>query len=404
MQMNRRNFVTTLGAGLTLGATSRLSLAQDSGPIRIGALNPITGSGSPYGTGMQKMILAAAETVNAAGGAAGRQIQVVAEDSQTNPQAGVLAAKKLIEVNKVQAIVGTWSSGVTLAVLPLCRAAGIPILHVSGAPNLSDLNVTGGLGYRFHTPNGRTGRCYAEMCKKEGFKRVATMAFNNASGLGLTEGFAKAWKDMGNDIVEKVVYEPNQSSYRSELMKVLAARPDAIVTGSYYADTTIIMREWFQTGHKNRWVIPGHATTPEFIKAVGSAAEGVLTADLVVAKDSPSYAPYDEAYRKQMGQPGESNIYAAMTWDMMIALALAIEATGSTDMAAVNRNIRTVSNAPGTKVHGFADGKAKLKSGKIDYDGASSILDFDESGDITPDFGVYQIEKGELARKYTLRI
>jgi branched-chain amino acid transport system substrate-binding protein len=73
-------------------------------------------------------------------------------------------------------------------------------------------------------------------------------------------------------------------------------------------------------------------------------------------------------------------------------------------MAAVNRNIRTVSNAPGTKAHGFADGKAKLKSGKIDYDGASSILDFDESGDITPDFGVYQIEKGELARKYTLRI
>src|SRR6266498_983207 len=120
MQMNRRDFVATLGAGLTLGATSRLALAQDTGPIRIGALNPITGSGSPYGTGMQKMILAAAETVNAAGGAVGRQIQVLAEDSQTNPQAGVLAAKKLIEVNKVQAIVGTWSSGVTLAVLPLC--------------------------------------------------------------------------------------------------------------------------------------------------------------------------------------------------------------------------------------------------------------------------------------------
>ena len=311
---------------------------------------------------MQKMILAAAETVNAAGGAAGRQIQVFAEDSQTNPQAAVLAAKKLIEVNRVQAILGTWSSGVTLAVLPLCRAANIPILHVSGAPNLSDLNVTGGLGYRFHTPNGRTGRCYAEMCKKEGFKRVATMAFNNASGLGLTEGFAKAWKDMGNDLVEKVVYEPNQPSYRSELMKVLAARPDAIVTGSYYADTTIIMREWFQTGQKTRWIIPGHATTPEFIKAVGpTVAEGVLTADLVVAKESPAYAPYDEAYRKQMGQPGESNIYAAMTWDMVIALALAIEAAGSANMTDVNKNIRTVANAPGTKVHSFADGKAKLQ-------------------------------------------
>jgi branched-chain amino acid transport system substrate-binding protein len=404
MQINRRNFVTALGAGFALSATSELSLAQDSGPIRIGALNPVTGSGSPYGTGMQKMIIAAAETVNAAGGVLGRQIQIFAEDDQTNPQAGVLAAKKLIEVNRVQAILGTWASGVTLAVLPLCKTANIPIFHTSGAPDLSDLKVTGGLGYRFHTPNGRTGRCYAEMCKKEGFKRVATMAFNNASGLGLTEGFAKAWKEMGNDIVEKVVYEPNQPSYRSELMKVLAAKPDAIVTGSYYADSTIIMREWFQTGQKTRWVIPGHATTPEFIKAVGPAAEGVLTADLVVARESPSYPAYDEAYRKQMGQPGEANIYAAMTWDMLVALALAIEATGSDKMTEVNKNIRTVANPPGTAVHGFAEGKQKLKTGKIDYDGCSSVLNFDENGDITPDFGVYQIESGVLARKYTLRI
>jgi len=404
MQMNRRSFVTAVGAGITLSATSKWALAQGTGPIRIGALNPVTGAGSPYGSGMQKMILAAADAVNAAGGVAGRQIQIFAEDDQTNPQAGVLAAKKLIEVNKVQAILGTWASGVTLAVLPLCKAANIPILHTSGAPDLSDLKVTGGLGYRFHTPNGRTGRCYAEMCKKEGFKRVATMAFNNASGLGLTEGFAKAWKEMGNEIVEKVVYEPNQTSYRSELMKVLAAKPDAIVTGSYYADSTILMREWFQTGQKTRWVIPGHATTPEFIKAVGSVAEGVLTADLVVAKESPSYAPFDEAYRKQMGQSGDSNIYAAMTWDMLIALALAIESAGSVNTTEVNKSIRVVANPPGTTVHVFADGKKKLKEGKIDYDGCSSVLNFDDNGDITPDFGVYKIESGALARQYTLRI
>lgn len=405
MHMNRREFAAALAAGATLTAISRTTLAQETGPIRIGALNPITGSGSPYGTGMLKMIQAAADTVNAAGGVIGRQIQIVAEDDQTSPQAGVLAAKKLIEVNKVQAIVGTWASGVTLAALPLCREAGIPLLHVSGAPALSDLNVTGGWAYRFHTPNGRTGRCYAEMCKKEGFKRAATMAFNNASGLGLTEGFETAWKQMGNELVGKVVYEPNQPSYRSELMKVLAGKPDVIVTGSYYADSTIIVREWFQTGAKNRWVIPGHATTPEFIKAVGNRlAEGILTADLVVAKDSQAYPGYDTAYRGAMSQPGESNIYAAMCWDMMVALALAIEATGSANMTDVNRNIRTVANAPGAKVYTSAEGKAKLRQGKIDYDGASSILEFDQNGDVTPDFGVYEIKNGELVQQYTLRV
>lgn len=405
MKMNRRNFVAALGAGLTLSATSKLSLAQGSGPIRIGALNPVTGAGSPYGTGMQKMIIAAAETINAAGGAAGRKIEVIAEDSQTNPQAAVLAAKKLIEVNQVKAIVGTWSSGVTLAILPLCKAANVLQFNTSGAPAISDPKVNGGIAYRFHTPNGRTGRCYAEMAKKQGFKRVATMAFNNASGLGLTEGFEKAWKDMGHELVAKVVYEPDQTSYRSELMKVLAAKPDAIVTGSYYKDSVIFMREWFQTGQKVQWIIPGHAATPEFIKAVGpEVVEGVWTADLVVATDSPAYKPFDEAYRSQLSQPGESNIYAAMTWDMMTILGLAIEAAKSDDMTAVNKQIRAVANEPGTKVFSFADGKEKLKSGKIDYDGASSTLQFDEFGDVSPNFGVYQIEKGALVRKYTMRV
>jgi len=93
---------------------------------------------------------------------------------------------------------------------------------------------------------------------------------------------------------------------------------------------------------------------------------------------------------------------------MVIVLALAIEASaaaaGPIDMTTVNKHIRSVANTPGTKVAGFADGKAKLKAGKIDYDGASSILQFDENGDVTPDFGVYRIEKTELVRKYTLRV
>lgn len=406
MQINRRDFVTAIGTGLALSATSGVSFAQNGGPIRVGALNPVTGAGSPYGTGMQKMILAAAEKVNAAGGVLGRKIEVFAEDSQTNPQPGVLAAKKLVEVNRVKAILGTWESGTTLAILPICKAANVLEFNTSGAPEISDPKVNGGISYRFHTPNGRTGRCYAEVAKKQGFKRVATMAYNNASGLGLTEGFEKAWKEMGHDLVAKVVYEPDQTSYRSELMKVLAGNPDAIVTGSYYKDSVIFMREWAQTGQKVQWIIPGHATTPEFIKAVGpSVVEGVWTADLVVATDSPAFKPFDEAYRKAMGSPGESNIYAAMTWDMMTVLALAIEAAGSDNMTKVNKRIRAVANEPGVKVYTFADGKKLLKEGKkIDYDGASSTLQFDENGDVSPNFGVYRIESGKLVKKYTVRV
>lgn len=324
-------------------------------------LNPITGAGSTFGTGMLKSILAAVEAVNAAGGAGGRKLEVVSEDTQTSPQAGVLAAKKLLEVNKVQAILGTWSSGVSLAVIPLTNDANVILMHDSGAPALSMPPANAkGLGFRFQATNDRFGRAFAEVCVKEGFKRPATMAFNNASGIGNADGFKKAWEAKGGKVVAAVVYEPSQTSYRSELQKVLDAKPDVIVTGSYLADTTILMREWYHSGEATKWILPGWAGNPDLVKAVGAEVlEGVISVDSVSNVNAASFKFYDDAYRKAMGQPGSSNVYAAMTWDMVITLALAIEAAGKVDTDSVKAMIRTVANPPGQKVYSFAEGKAR---------------------------------------------
>lgn len=403
--ISRRGVMAAMAGSGALVAAPAIVRAQ-AGPIRIGALNPVTGSGSPYGSGMQKMILAVAEAINAAGGAAGRRIEVFAEDTQTNPQPAVLAAKKLIEANRVQAILGTFASGVSLAVLPLCNDAGIPLFHCSGAPALSGPPVNAkGLGFRFQATNGRFGRAFAEICAREGFKRPATMAFNNASGIGNTEGFKQAWEARGGKVLENVVYEPNQSSYRSELMKVLSSKPDVIVTGSYLADTTIILREWFQSGQNVKWVIPGWAANPDLIKALGpDVTEGIISVESVSNEQAQAFKLYDADYQKAMRQPGVGNAYAAMAWDMMTVLGLAIEAAGTAEMPAVMAKMREVGNPPGTAVSSFAEGKAALKNGKINFEGASSALDFDQYGDVTPDFGASFISGGKLERRYVVKI
>jgi branched-chain amino acid transport system substrate-binding protein len=405
MIVNRRQVLEGIGAGAALLAAPAIARAQTA-TFRIGSLTPITGAGSTFGGGMQKAILAAVEAVNAAGGAAGRKLEVVSEDGQTSPQAGVLAAKKLLEVNKVQAVLGTWSSGVSLAVIPLTNDADVIMMNTSGAPALSVPPANAkGLGFRFQATNDRFGRAFAEVCVKEGFKRPATMAFNNASGIGNAEGFKKAWEGKGGKVVASVVYEPNQTSYRSELQKILDAKPDVIVTGSYLADTIILMREWYQSGVSTHWILPGWAGSPDLAKAVGAdVLEGVISVDSTSNLSAPSFAEYDKAYRKVTGQPGTSNVYAAMTWDMVNCLALAIEAANSTETAAIKTRIREVSNPPGKQVYTFAEGKAALKQGKINYEGASSKLDFDEYGDVTPDFSVSFFEKGNLVQKYVVKI
>lgn len=401
MSYDRRQFLQASGISAAVAVMPGLVLAQGPATFRIGALNPITGAGSPYGPGMQKTILAAVEEVNAAGGAGGRKLEVYAEDSQTQPQAAVLAAKKLIDVNKVQAILGTWSSGVTLAVMPLTDAAGIIEMNVSGAPAISTEDKKD-LVWRFQATNDRFGYAFAEIARKRGYKRPATMAFNNASGRGNTEGFTKAWTAMGGKVVASVVYEPNRPSYRTELQKVLAEKPDVIVTGSYLPDTTIILREWFQSGEKTQWIIPGWAANPELVKALGNeVTEGIISVDTVSNENAPAYKHFDALYQKTMGKPASSNVYAAMTYDMVIALALAMEAAGPDASAeSINAQLRNVSNPSGTTVGTFAEGKAQLaKKQKINYEGASSKLDFDKQGDASPDFGVYVIEKGQLVRR-----
>ena len=96
-----------------------------------------------------------------------------------------------------------------------------------------------------------------------------------------------------------------------------------------------------------------------------------------------------------------------MAYDMVVCLALAMEAAGAERQrpVQVNAKIRDVANPDGTKVFTFAEGKKLLaEKKKVNYEGASGRLDFDQFGDVTPDFGVYVIEKGELVRSDVVSI
>jgi branched-chain amino acid transport system substrate-binding protein len=406
MHTNRRQLIAAPLVAALASALHGAVWAQAGATFRVGALNPITGAGSPYGPGMQRALLLAAEEVNAAGGAGGRKIEVFSEDTQTKPDAAVLAAKKLIDVNKVQAVLGTWSSGVTLAVMPLTDEANLIQMNVSGAPAISVLDKKD-LVWRFQATNDRFGAAFAEIAAKRGWKRPATMAFNNASGIGNTEGFRKAWEKRGGKVVANVVYEPNRPSYRSELQKVLAEKPDVIVTGSYLPDTTILLREWYQAGDKNAWIIPGWAANPDLVKALGpEVCEGIISVDTVSSENSAAFKHFDAAYTKAMSKPATTNVYAPMAYDMMVVLALAMEAAGpNATVAQINAKIRDVANPASTAVSTFAEGKALLaRKQKINYEGASSKLDFDAFGDVSPDFGVYVIEKGVLVRRDVVAI
>lgn len=400
----RRRTLSSIGLMAVGSAFSPIiTFAQSNPEFRIGSLNPFTGAGGPYGEGMLAGIKLAVEEVNSQGGAGGRQLRLFAEDSQTKPDAAVLAAKKLIEVNKTDAIIGTWASSVTLAIMPLTIGAGIIQMNCAGAPEVLTEDKAD-LVWGFQSANTVFGWAFAQAAAKRGFKRPATMAFDNASALGQAEYFRKAWEGAGGSLVAEVVYQPNQTSYRTELQRVLAGKPDVVILSSYTPDATIILREWYQSGEDTKFIMPGWSASPDLVKALGKTiTEGIISVQNVVADGAANYERFDSAFKKANG--GKTpDIYAAECYDQVITLALAIEAAGSgASVRQINDSIRGVTNAPGDKVGTFAEGRDLLLQGKtIDYDGVSSNLEMNEYGATVPDFGVFEIEDGKLVRKDTI--
>ena len=402
--ITRRNLgfaATGFAAAFLLAATP--SLSQDA--YRIGALNPVSGAGNTYGSGMQKSILAAAAEVNAAGGAAGRKFEVFAEDSQTSPEPAVLAAKKLIEVNKVGAILGTWSSSVSLAIQPLTKSSNTILMHTSSAPTLFSQNERL-LGWGFQSGSKYNGRAMAAAVAKEGFKKPVIMAFNNDAATGNVGFFRTSWEASGGKVLASVVYEPRRTSYRSELQKALAQNPDVIVLSGYLPDTTIILREAYELGATAKFLIPGWAAGPQLISALGpEVSQGVLVYESVPDIEGAAFKRYSEEYKKALGTTGEDNVFAAQAYDMVITLALAIEKAGAAaDNVTIAKAVREVANPEGQKVASFAEGQKALKAGqKINYEGASGRLDFDEDGNAVADFAVFAIDNGKYVKRYVLK-
>jgi len=134
----RRRFLK--GAGmLALGGMAPAIVRAQGEPLQLGVLTPLTGAGGFDGPRMAKAMQAVIDEVNANGGLLGRKVVLVVEDGQTNPEAAVRAARKLIDVTKVPAIMGTWASAVTSAVAPLCWESKTFLTTVSGADSITRL-------------------------------------------------------------------------------------------------------------------------------------------------------------------------------------------------------------------------------------------------------------------------
>jgi branched-chain amino acid transport system substrate-binding protein len=393
-RMDRRQFLVTAASGaLIVTGFPAIARAQDA--IRIGTLMPLTGGGGVYGPDMQRAVVLEAEAINKAGGVLGRPIQLFNEDSQTNPDAGVRGARKLIDVNRVVAVLGTWSSAVTLAVGPICVQNRVVLMNCSGSEKVTDLGKTG-YAYRTQASNVLWGAAFGRLAAERGFKRAAVLAQQNPFAISMKDWFETAFKKGGGQVIEAVMYNPEQGSYRGELTRAFASKPDAVFIAGYTPDASLLVKEWYKAGYGGQLMLPGFAANQKFIENVGAeAAEGILAVEAAPAPESKAF----QQFKKMMGKE-DLFLYSSQTYDQLALVCLAMQAAGEANGDGIRRTMRAVSNPPGTLVSDAVEGIAALKRrDKINYDGASGPCDFDDSGDLlTKSFYVFQIKAGKLEK------
>ncbi len=368
-------------------------------PIDIGAILPLTGAGGAYGPGMQLAMQIAVDEVNAAGG---RQFKLRVEDDATNPDQGVRAAHKLIDVNHVKAIVGTWASSVTLAVAPLTRDADIVEMNVSGSPKLSTLEPAGQRTvFRVNATDAALAETVARALYQQGFKSVTILTNNAAGTIGFGESFKDSFTKSGGTVLSTIVYPDKQSSYKSEVGKALATKPALYVLSCYTPDGTLVVKEAYQGGATAKFAMPAWCLNDEMVSAVGAnVAEGYIAFDLVAVSNSKAYERLNAAYKAKTGKEAFDNVYAVHVYDAIHLLALAFQKAGTTKSRPVGKALIEVSNPPGQEVTSFREGLPLLRQGKgVHYVGASGPIKFNEQGDMAPNVGIFKVENGKMVLK-----
>ena len=402
--MLKRKPLAMLLAAMCLVLVAGACSSEEESPLRIGQLNTFTGGLSYFGDLHRNASTLAVDHINLAGGVLGAPVTIIARDTQTNPQVGVDAARALVHVENVVAIVGALASGVTIAV---AESVTIPngILQISGSSTSPPISTLADNDFLFRTTvsDAAQGVVLGRLAKELGFNSASVLHINNAYGQGLTEQFKKTFEELGGIIQEQVPHEDVQPSFISELSRATDGNPDVLVAIGYPGQAEVYLREALEGGYIDRFLFVDGTKSADMNETVGWAnLEGTYGTSGGVEGISAQRQAFIDAYANAFAVDLPVEPYIDTTYDAVVLIALAAEKAGTTtDSAAIRDALRDIANAPGEVVGPGVEGIKRalelIRDGKdINYEGAGGSQDFDANGDVFTTIEIWKIENGAI--------
>uniref|UniRef100_Q47J46 Amino acid/amide ABC transporter substrate-binding protein, HAAT family n=1 Tax=Dechloromonas aromatica (strain RCB) TaxID=159087 RepID=Q47J46_DECAR len=339
-----------VAAALTFGAFG--AFAAD--PIKIGSVLSVTGPAAFLGDPELKTLQLYVDDINKKGGVLGRQLQLVHYDDGSDANKANGFAKRLLEDDKVDVLVGGTTTGSTMSMVPLAEKSGTPFVSLAGAVVI----VEPVKKFVFKTPH--TDRMAAEKVfedmKKRGLTKVALLSETSgfgASGKKETEGVAGKY---GITLVANETYGPKDTDMSPQLTKIKTTPGvQAVFVFGLGQGPAIVTKNYKQLGVTLPLYQSHGVASDEFLKLAGPAAEGVrlpspaqLIPEKLAAKDpqKPVVTSYEQTYKA--AYKADVSTFGGYAYDGLMLAVDAIKRAGGTDKAKVRDALEATKGFVGT--------------------------------------------------------
>ena len=321
--MNRKTFLTS-AASLALAGIAPLARAQ-AGKLKVGFMLPATGTYAALGTAIDNGFRLYVDQLG--GKIAGREIEYVRVDDESDPSKATDNVNKLIKRDNVDVIVGTVHSGVAMAMAKAAKESGTLLI----VPNAGADAVTGPMCapniFRSSFSNWQPGFAMGEVAAKQGHKRAVTITWKYAAGAESVKGFKDAFEKGGGKVMKDLTVPFPNVEFQALLTEIAALKPDVVYTFFAGGGAVKFVKDYAAAGLKDSIPLVGAGfVTDGTLEAQGAAAEGLLTAlhyadELPVPKDKEFRLAYAKAYKMQ------PDVYAVQGYDAAQILAIGLNAT-----------------------------------------------------------------------------
>lgn len=338
--------ITTLLIGLACERRDAGNTGNASGPILVGYYGDLSGRTSSFGQSTKNGVEMAADEINKAGGINGRTIQIVTEDDQGEPNKAATVVTKLINQDKVQALLGEVASSNSLAAAPKAQEAKVPMI----SPSSTNPAVTqvGDYIFRVCFIDPFQGEVMAKFSANNlKAKRAAILYdFNSDYSRGLYQFFKRSFTTLGGQIVSEQSYTQGDRDFSGQLTAIRAANPDVIYVPGYYGEVGVISNQTKQLGIKAPLLGGDGWDAPQLWQLGGASLNGNYISNHYSVDDpSPAIQKFVADYKARFNILPDA--LAALGYDSMKVLADAIKRAGTTESAKLRDAIAQTKNFPG---------------------------------------------------------